>query len=180
MNQKQRDFLIERITKTCNAQLKELRESMPKKPNLSNYLLSEVAAGTFKIVDNNRIMELISEKIINAKAGENWMAYGGFSSAYKNAFSRDDRRDDDIINFLAEELFIVSDKYRAAKEKYEAEKQAIEKQMEEISLSMDGLVARIQLSSDKALDTLIVEMDNIGDLKLVDLRLKEVQQKLLK
>lgn len=161
MNQTQRTFLIKKIEETVKVRQDALRRSEPEAPNLNNYLLHAVMSGNFEIRTQEEIKEMIRQKALNARAGDShWLAGSG-------AFS--DRTE---VHFKAYDLFIVPEEYKKLYDEYKVERDRIWKESAEITIQAETLITRIQLASDKTLQTMINEVDDMGNISLLDSKLK--------
>lgn len=162
MNQTQRNFLIKKIEDAVKIRINALESDKEDAPSLNNYLLHDVMAGTFKIRSNEEIKEMIKQKALNSKAGkENWMSNtdGMYSS---------DRR----LCFNPMEFFIIPEEFKNRFNSYTARLNKKREEAHKLRLQADGLITRIQLASDKTLQKMINEVDDMGDLSLMDTKLK--------
>lgn len=57
----------------------------------------------------------------------------------------------------------------------EEERSKINKQIEELNIQLQTLEVRIMLASDKHLQKLINEVDDMGDIKLIDSKIKLIE-----
>jgi hypothetical protein len=58
------------------------------------------------------------------------------------------------------------------KEEYNSKKDEIEKQINELEKQLEMLEIRINLASDKTLQTMINEIDDMGNISLLDTKIK--------
>lgn len=165
MNNTQRNFLIKKIQEGVEIRMRALRDSMPEEPNLSNYLLHAVMSGKFDIISNEEIKEIIRQKALTSKQGHSsWMASNkGRYSAFGNM--------EDLV-FKANEFFIIPEDYKGLLKEYEDRRDKINEEMATLSIQCDSLVTRITLASDKTLQTMINEVDDMGNISLIDTKLK--------
>lgn len=165
MNQAQRTFLINKIESSVKERVDVLNRSIPKEPSLSNYLFHAVMSGRFEIVSNEQIRKLILDKVLNSKEGEDWMSRSrGFLGSSTG------------ISFEIKDLFIIPEDYLKLKEKHDSEKKKIQDEINNINITADSLITRIQLASDKTLQTMINEIDDMGNISLMDTKLKLLTQ----
>lgn len=163
MNQAQRNYLIKKIQDTADAKRKQLEASIPKMPNLSNYLLHAVLSGTIEIQTTERLHEIIKQKALKAGDGDNWLS--------------DSRRWDStssLVSFKLIEFFIIPEEYSALYNEYKDAHDSIRSQIHSLNIQVDTLITRIQLASDKVLQTMINEIDDMGNLSLYDTKLKSI------
>lgn len=161
MNQAQRNYLIKKIEEKVKINTDAYKRSEPEAPNLNNYLLHAVMSGNFEIISNDDIKNLITQKALKAKAGDSlWMNN-------KNSWSSNNE-----IMFNAEQLFIVPEEYRRLRKEYEEKRDELNEKIRAINIQADSLITRIQLASDKTLQTMINEVDDMGNISLMDSTIK--------
>jgi len=161
MNQAQRKFLIDKIEESTKAQVDAIKSAKPEAPNLSNYLFHAVMSGNFEIISNEKIKEIIKRKALNSKQGNSvWMSNDTWSSS------------DNKISFIPEEFFIVPEQYSILRKEYDDKVREINNRIAEIQAQANSLIIRIQLASDKTLQTMINEVDDMGNISLMDSKLK--------
>lgn len=166
MNQTQRNFLIKKIQESIDAKIRVLMGDREDPPSLSNYILHYVMSGKFEILPNDRIKEIIKEKALGSKAGkDNWMS--GRSSW---------NSDSNEISFRATDFFILPDDFKKLMHKYLQREKERQNKIDALRTQSDGLITRIQLASDKTLQTLINEIDDMGNISLMDMKLKALTQ----
>lgn len=161
MNQAQRTFLINKIKEQVKLKIESLRNSKPEAPNLSNYLFHAVMTNTLKLQSEEHIMDVVKKKALNAKSGENWLSNKGMGWGKENS-----------ISIKPSDLFIIPDAFTELDNKYREECSKINEEICILSLQADGLITRIQLASDKTLQRMINEVDDMGDISLIETKLK--------
>ncbi len=166
MNQQQRKFLIDKIEKQIQTTKEALKQSALKPPSLSNYLLNAVMSGNFEIKSTEEIKAMIVAKAKAAKAGENWM--NNSSSAWGNS--------DSEINFNPAIFFILPQDYVKLRNEYDAEIEKAEIEYQNFKLKAESFIVRLNLASDKTLEKMISEVDNMGDITLLDTKLKYLSE----
>lgn len=165
MNQQQRKFLIEKIEKKTKITVDALKSSIPDAPSFSNYMMHAVMSGNYDIIDKDAIKALILKKALNSKEGRSdWM---GDSQAFGSRTQ---------LAFKPKEIFIVPEEYTTIHNEYAAKRKQIEDDIAAIQIQCDTLVTRIQLASDKTLQKMINEVDDMGDISLIDTTLKSISQ----
>lgn len=165
MNQAQRSFLIKKIQDTNKVIIDAYRNAMPERPNLSNYLLNAVMSGTFQIKTTEEIKDAIRKKALNSTRS-NWMAG-------KHAFNSTSETE---ITIACGDIFIIPEEYRLLENEYQAKVKALNDKIGERQQQMETLIFRIQLASDKVLQQLISQVDDMGNLSLFDEKLKLLTQ----
>lgn len=166
MNQVQRKFLIDKIKErtkiTVDALNKEDRDDAP--PSLSNYLLHAVMSDKFELRSIEEIKETMRKKALGCKVGStNWLGKDTWHTV-----------SDREVLLKAEELFIIPEEYTKLWEEYKIKREKIRAQVAEIQIQSDTLITRIQLASDKTLDRMIAEVDDMGDISLMDTKLRMI------
>lgn len=162
MNQTQRSFLIKKIQEKVKIRVDILRECIPEPPNFSTYLLHAVLSGTFEIKNTQDLKDLILERALKAKERQDWLNPASYS-----AFSTKSE-----IGFKVKEFFIMPDNYQVEYDQYTSEKSRIQNEIADILIQEETLITRIQLASDKTLEKLISEIDDMGDIKLIDTKIR--------
>lgn len=162
MNQQQRKFLIDKITTSIKVTAEALSDRNLKPPSLSNYLLHAVMSGSFEIKSNEEIKEMIVALARNSVAGDSWME--GKSSSWGNEEGK--------IIFDPSKFFILPPEYVKLRTEYETDKTRLAKELAEYKLRAEALIVRLNLASDKTLEKMISEVDNMGDIKIIDTKLK--------
>jgi hypothetical protein len=164
MNQSQRNFLIDKIKTSAKAQRQALEKSLSKPPSLNNYLLHEVMSGTFELQPQEDIKKLIHQRALDATGHEDWTK-ASWSAATK-----------DYFQIKLKDLFVVPKEYTKKWEAYREAQEKIQKQINLIESQADTLIVRITLASNATLESMIKEVDDMGDLKLMDTKLKALNK----
>jgi hypothetical protein len=162
MNNQQRKYLVDKITAATEVQIKMLRESKPERPNLSNYLLHAVMSGTVQLRDNAHLLAVIKNKALKSTR-DNWLN-DRWSSTKEE------------ITLDVADVFVIPEDYRTICAEFEAKVRKIDEEIYALHQKKDGLVTRITLASDKTLQNLINEVDDMGNLSLVDTTLKALNR----
>ncbi len=161
MNNTQRQFLIKKITETVNDRIKILESCKPEAPSLSNYILHEVMSGRFEIISNDKIKELITGKALHAKERtDDWMG---------NRWGTTRR---DTIMFDVKEFFVMPPEYEELYKEYRRRTAELTEEITTLRIQSDTLITRIHLASDKTLQNMINEVDDMGNISLMDTKLK--------
>lgn len=160
MNQAQRNFLIKKIEETAKVRIDALKRSVPEAPSLNNYLLHAVMSNNFEIKNTEQLKEMIRQFALKATNRDDWMG-NSWGSATK-----------DGIHFRAKDFFIVPDEYQKLYDDYKAAKDKANEEIYLTQIQADTLITRIQLASDKTLQSMVNEVDDMGNLSLIDTKLK--------
>ena len=151
-------------------ELRQIKTQYNKAKDLLEKIISlnvryDAAFKAFEIRNTDEIKELIRQKALNSKQGDSsWLSkIKGCYSAFGNS--------KDLV-FKADDFFIIPSEYKILNDKYIEETQKIKLQISELLIEKDTLVTRIQLASDKILDKMINEVDDMGDISLIHTKLK--------
>ncbi len=167
MNQKQREFLIDQVRTNVKKELEKLKR--PQKPSLSNHIIAAALDGTLVLHTNEEIKGSIRERIMKMKENDNSI-FGGGSRSYRDN-DDDDEDKNSIFAIKAKHIFIFPPAYLVELEEYEKAYAEYIRKKEELESLKDTLLLKIQIGSDKILDKLIEEADDLGDLSLMSSRL---------
>lgn len=162
MNQSQRTFLIKKIEETSKMRIKVLEESLPERPNLENYLLHAVMSGNFQLRTIDEIKETLRQKALKGSERDNWLG---------NSWGSGNKTD---VHFKPREIFIIPDEYEKLLKEYKERDSEVRERINKIKIEVDTLITRIQLASDKTLQTMINEVDDMGNISLMDTKLKQL------
>lgn len=164
MNSTQRKFLIDKVTERTKSKIDALRDSIPESLSLNVYMLHMVMSNDFQIKSQEDLKKIVLEKAL--KAGQNkqyredWLG---------NAWGVANRSN---VAFTLDEFFIIPEEYLKMREEREQQKRIVEEQIRQLQIQLETLEVRIMVASDKTLQKLINEVDDMGDISLVDTRIK--------
>ena len=164
MNQVQRKFLIDKIKEKTKVVVDALNSNVKDEqpPSLSNYLLHAVMSNTFELKTIEEMKETMRKRALGSKVGStNWLGKNSWHTVSDNE-----------VLLKAEEFFIIPEEYKKLWEEWRAQKTKSEKEIRTIQIQSDTLITRIQLASDKTLEKMIAEVDDMGDISLMDTKLK--------
>lgn len=163
MNQQQRAFLIKKIQETTDSNIKRLEATIEQPPSLSNYLFHHIMKGDFEIASIDKLKAMVSEKALNSKGNNQWMDSQNSLTGISNK-----------ISFKAEDFFVLPDDYNEKWSAYCKSKEAVKSQIQSIRTQSETLIMRIQLASDKVLQKMVSEIDDMGDLSLMETKIKMI------
>lgn len=167
MNQAQRKFLIDRIEKKVEQKIRELTDTKPEQPpNIENYLYGLALTGKLKLRPQEHILEVVSSMALRHNSD-------GWSSSWLGG-SRGNFAMSQKIVLPVKEVFEIPKEYTDLWDEYKAANAAIDAQITALNQECETLTTRIQLASDKTLERLIAEVDDMGDISLVDNTLKSL------
>lgn len=167
MNQAQRKFLIDRIEDKVKEQIRELNHSeMEQPPSLENYFYGLALSGKLEIQPQEHIKKVMCEKAMKHSAqrySETWLGT-----------SNGDMINKAMVKIPVRDLFVVPKEYDELWEQYRKNDEEKEARIRQLKIECDTLVTRIQLASDKTLEKMIAEVDDMGDVSLMDTKLKSL------
>lgn len=161
MNTTQRKFLIERIQQKVKDRIEVLKKKRIQFPSASNYIFKAVLNEDLKLQPTEVTLEAIKKKALNAKEGENWLS--------EKRMGWEKERE---ITLLIEQLIVLPKDYREEVERVKEHNKDIDTEIDVLKTQLDTIEVRVQLASDKTLKNLINEVDDMGDLSLMDTKLK--------
>ena len=166
MNQTQRKFLIERIQKTVRESIKVLEGTKMKYPSASNYIFRAILNNNLKLQPKEVISKALKDKALKAKEGKNWLESSSNSwMDYK----------ENNVSLPIRDLIVVPDDYDKEYNKVKTYNEGINKKIELLRIQLDSIEVRVQLASDSKLKKLINDVDDMGDVRLVDANLKLIE-----
>ncbi len=164
MNTNQRKFLVDKITEKTKIKIKALEDSRPDIVMLNAHMLHKVMSNDFEIQPTEQLRKLIVQKALgvgkNKTDRDDWLGNNWGVANKKN------------VVFTIEEFFVIPKEYQEMVDDANKQRDAINAQIKELKVQLDTLEVRIMLASDKTLQNLINEVDDMGDLSLVDTKIK--------
>jgi hypothetical protein len=161
MNSQQRKFLIERIQQKVKEKISELDKTLLAYPSASNYIFKAILNDELELQSVDVIKEALKSKALAAKEGENWMS--------NERMGMDKER---TIRMLIKELIVLPQDYKTEVERVSSHNKKVKEGIASLKLQLDTIEVRVQLASDKTLQNLINEVDDMGDLSLIDTKIK--------
>lgn len=163
MNQSQRTFLLDRIKKKAKEATTALKERMKKNPEMSNHVYMAIMNGTLKMRTSKEIEEALKQKALKVESGEDWLIE-------RRGYYNDDKNPN--IMLRCQDIFYFPESYAIQKKEVDEHNAALQKEIDDIELRMESLEVRITLASDKTLQQMINEVDDMGALSLIDTKIK--------
>lgn len=160
MNNTQRKFLIDKIQKQVNLRIDALRYKESNCPSLNNWILHAVLSNNFELKSISEIKETLRQKALKANDRDDWLGNKWMSGNKEN------------VVFTIDQIFVVPDEYAVKRKEYDEQLKADNEEIRNLSIQADTLITRIQLASDKTLQTMINEVDDMGNISLMDTKLK--------
>jgi len=164
MNTAQRKFLVEKLTERTKTTIEVLKKTIPESLSLNVYMLHRVMSNNFEIKSNEELKKVILEKAFKAgqktQHREDWLG-NSWGNNHKGQ-----------VVFTMQEFFIVPQEYLDMQEEIEVKKRAVEEEIRMLQTQLETLEIRITMASDKTLQSLINEVDDMGDIALIDTKIK--------
>lgn len=164
MNSTQRKYLVDKITERIKSKIKSLEDSKPEAISLNVYMLHMVMSNDFEIKSNEELKKIVLEKAL--KAGQNkqykedWLGNAWGSASKGN------------VAFELKEFFVIPQEYLDLMEKRQIEINKIYAEISDLRLQLETMEVRIMLASDKALQNIVNDVDDLGDIRLIDSKIK--------
>ena len=167
MNSTQRKYLVDKITERTKIRIGHLRESIPESLSLDVYMLHKVMSDDFEIRSTEELKKIVLEKALKAgqsrKYREDWLG-----SPWGNSSKG--------VVFKLDEFFIIPEEYLQMRSDRQIQVEKAEEEIRLLQLQLETLEIRIMIASDKTLQKLINEVDDMGDISLIDTRIKLLEQ----
>ena len=164
MNSQQRKFLVDRITTKTKERIESLRSSKPEGVSLNMFMFHKVLSNDFEIRSNEELKKIILKKALESamkkEYREDWLG-NNLGAATKNN-----------VAFKLNEFFVIPKEYLDILEDKRKEIQSIDQKIADLKLQLETTEVRIMLASDKTLQNMINEVDDMGDLSLIDTKIK--------
>jgi len=167
MNKDQRNFLITKISETCNKQIKVLEDEREDKPNLNNWLVAGFLDGTIQFTDIKILAEKMKQRVL--KMDRNDVLLKEESDSFYNRKRKEE--ENLYVHLRADELFVIPQGYLDELKIYEENEKAIDEKIKILEAQKDTIVMKLQIGSNEQLKKLIDEADNLVDLSLVNSQL---------
>ena len=161
MNQPQRKFLIDKVLSKGKKQLQSLRNQKIEFPSASNYIFKAILNDELELQDETTIMDALRSKAMAAREGENWL------SSERMGYDKET-----IIKMPIESLIIIPKDYEKECERVRKVNGALNEKIKLLTIQLETMEVRIQLASDRTLQNMISEVDDMGDLSLIDTKIK--------
>lgn len=162
MNQEQRKFLIGTVEKTCDKQIKDLEDSIPDKPSLNNYLIAAFMDNSIQFND----IQILKDKMRKAV-----LKFGHSDQLIEEDSGWRSRKERSFVKIDPEDLFVLPQAYLDALREYESIRDSINKKIKDLENAKNTIVLKLQIGSAVTLDKIVMQVDNIGDLNLMNTQL---------
>lgn len=161
MNAQQRKYLIERIQEKTKARIEALKSGKEGYPSAPNYLFKAILNGTMQLQPAEVTLEALRQRALKAKEGYNWL------SDQSHGWEKES-----VVKLKIEDVIVIPEDYKNELERVAKKNAAIDDEIAQLRLQLDTIEMRVQLASDKTLQRLINEVDDMGELSLIDTKIK--------
>jgi hypothetical protein len=166
MNSTQRKYLVDKIQSTLKTQIRELENSIPKRLTFNIELLSLVMQGKFEIQPIEKLKASVIKRAMdssqNDRLTDDWLG---------NQWGRATKGE---VVFTLADFFVIPQEFLERQNARDREIREIEEQIRQLRIKSSTLEVRIMVASDSKLKQLINDVDDLGDIKLVDTHIKSL------
>ena len=162
MNSTQRKFLIDKIQEETKKRIEELKKQKAEFPSASNYIFKAILDGTLELQPHEHILSVLRERALKSIEGKNWLSGDTMGFEAKRA----------IKFYKHEDILILPKEFKIEVDRVRTINKDIDEQIDSLQTTLNGIEMRIQLASDSTLKSLINEVDDMGDIKLIDTTVK--------
>jgi len=164
MNTVQRKFIIDKLTEKTKLRIDILKKSIPEPLSLNVNMLHQVMSNDFEIRTTEELKKIILEKALKAGSDKNiredWLG---------NSWNTGQRTG---VHFTFDEFFIIPEKYIQLRNERQVIVDSVNQEIRDLQIQLETLEVRIMVASDKTLQTLINEVDDMGSISMIDTKLK--------
>jgi hypothetical protein len=160
MNQKQRDYLTDFITKNVSARQKELNGLKPPRPSLNNYLISAILQGEIVYQTPEHLAEAVRKRVLDLSGSDVLISS-------EKTFRNGEYHDYGVIRLPPSALFIYPKEYLDALRVYEEKESNIRLALDKLEAYKAKMLLKINLGSDAELSKLIEEADQLTSISLL-------------
>lgn len=172
MNQDQRKFLIEQVTKACNEQAEIIEAEMPIRPSLNNYLVAACLDNTLQLQSAETLREKIKQRVLKFGKDDQLVSEEEKGSWRASRSRNRSEAFEQTVSVEAADIFVIPEAYKTAFAEYEKKKKEIEDKVKMLYAEKDTIIMKIQIGSNSILDKLIMQVDSLGDLSLMNTQLQ--------
>lgn len=147
------------------SKIQSLQDSKLPYPSKSNYLFQAIMSGELELMSQEHIKEAIKKKALTAEEGSNWLS--------EDRMGWEKER---TIKLIIEDVVVLPKELRERRKQVEEHNKLITAQINELKTQLDTIEVRVQLASDKVLKSLINEVDDMGNLSLIDTTVKKLNK----
>ena len=164
MNQHQRKFLLEEIEKQYKRERSELADRKPKPPSLNNYLIAAILDGTARMQPQKEVEKMVRQRVRDLGKEDSFVTHS--HDRWGNRRGNDDDRYIDVVSIPALLLFEPPKEYAEMRKKYESDLEKWQAEERALEASIAAMRIKVQVGSDKALEALVEQADQICSMSL--------------
>lgn len=161
MNAQQRKYLIDTMKAEADRKIHELKKKLKQPPSLANFLFKELMSGNLELQPHEVILDALKKRAETAAHDVNWLS--GDRMGYEKNI---------VVKLDIPDLIVIPEEYRQIREQIAHDNKDINDQIESIQAQVKALELRINLATNDKLQKIISEVDDMGDLSLLDTKLK--------
>ena len=161
MNQHQRKFLLEQIEHLYKTEKSDLHARRPIAPSLNNYLVASILDGTAALKSPETVKESIRNRVRDLGKG---CALTSTNSGWGSQNRSEEN--DETINLPALLLFEMPPAFTEVQSGYESAMKAWTEESKALEASINAMRIKVQVGSDKALEAIVEQADNICRMSL--------------
>jgi hypothetical protein len=165
MNSQQRKFLIDKITAKVKVKIDELSSQKTETPSLSSFMMHLILSDKFEIKSNEALKKSLRDKAIKGLSSARPENFLGDASTWSQSTKNQ-------VTFKLEDFFILPADFQKALDDSKAINKDIQEQIYRLNIQAESLETRIMLASDKTLQKMINEVDDMGDISLLQTKIK--------
>jgi hypothetical protein len=166
MNKDQRKYLADHVIQTYNTQVEVLKDSIPEKPVINNYLIGEILTGTVKMKSNDLILKYITDRANSLESDKNLVEKE--ETSYRRGRWTNKVTMEEYIKIEITALFEIPQSYTEAYDKYLKIKTEAEEKIAKLEAIKNTILLKVNVGSDKSLIALVDQIDNVADLNLMN------------
>lgn len=162
MNQHQRKFLLEQIEGIYKTEKSALNDRKPVAPSLNNYLIAAILDGTAVMRPSEHVRDTIRKRVRDLGKSKALTESG---RDYDYGSRRGDETEE-VIKLPALLLYEAPPAFTEVQTAYEAAAKQWEDERAALESSINAMRIKVQVGSDKALEALVDQADNICRMSL--------------
>lgn len=170
MNASQRKFLTDKINSAVRDKKQALKDAIPNKPDMNKYLTSAIMSNDFELKNIRQIRDYFTKRVLAAEDNDREKLVERSGGSYRNNY--EDSKD--FIQVDVDALFVIPEKFATTYNEYVEKKNALEDAIAKLEKEQEALITRITLASDRTLQKMIDEVDDMGAVSLMDTKLREI------
>ena len=160
MNQHQRKFLLEQIERIYKEEKSALHDRKPIAPNLNNYLIAAILDGTAVLQPPEKLKDAIRKRVRDLGKG------AALTSSESSWGRRSENDDEEHIKLPALLLYETPAAFVEVRAEYLAAAKAYDEECRALEASINAMRIKVQVGSDKSLEALVEQADNICRMSL--------------